>query len=267
MQRLGRRLSWLRLPIESGFFSKCALFGATVGAALALTGCGGSSKQAQNAAGITQRDTRIVHEDCPIEKGSVEKIDANGDKRPEVSIVNDGGREVCRAVDLNLDGKIDAWVYRDPTGQVRRRETDYDRDGRIDVISIYRGGVLTEKHSSSTLTNKLDTWQFYQNGQLARTERDSDGDEVIDQWWEWTKPGCPMIHSDVDSDGRPDPGATVDYCKETGYVPPERQGQKGPAGPSFERPGALPTEVESKEMQTPSGEKPTPPPSGEKGSK
>jgi hypothetical protein len=264
MQRLGRRLSG---PGRGGFFSNCVMFGATLGVATVLAGCGGSSRQAENAAGITQRDTRIVHEDCPIDKGSVEKIDANGDKRPEVSIVNDGGREVCRAVDLNLDGKIDAWIYRDPSGQVRRRETDYDRDGRVDEITIYRGGVITEKHRATTLANKLDTWQFYQNGQLARSERDSDGDEVVDQWWEWTKPGCPMIHSDVDSDGRPDPGATVDYCKETGYVPPERQGQRGPGGPSFERPGSLPTEVDSKEMQTPAGEQPPAPATGEKGSK
>jgi len=25
---------------------------------------------------------------------------------------------------------------------------------------------------------------------------------------------------DTDGDGRPDPGASIDYCKETGYVPP-----------------------------------------------
>jgi len=242
-----------------------AVWGLAMVACAALSGCGGSSKSAENAAGITQRDTRIVHEDCPIEKGSVEKIDANGDGRPEVSIVMNGGQEVCRAVDLNLDGKIDAWIYRDPSGQIRRRETDYDRDGRVDEISTYRGGTIVEKHRATTLANKVDTWQFYQNGQLARTERDSDGDEVIDQWWEWTKPGCPMIHSDVDSDGRPDPGATVDYCKETGYVPPERQQQRGPSGPSFDKPGSLPTELESKEQTTPTETQPATPPAGEKG--
>jgi hypothetical protein len=242
-----------------------AAVGVLVGAFTVLAACGGSSKGAQNAAGITQRDTRIVHEDCPIDKGSTEKIDANLDGRPEVSIVSDGGREQCRAVDLNLDGKIDSWIYRDPNGQVRRRENDYDRDGRVDEIAIYRGGLLVEKHESTTLANKIDTWQFYQNGQLARTERDSDGDEVIDQWWEWSK-GCPMIHSDVDSDGRPDPGATVDYCKETNYVPPDRQGPRGPSGPSFDKPASLPTELESKEMTTPPGEKPpATPPADQKG--
>ena len=66
-----------------------------------------------------------------------------------------------------------------------------------------------------------------------RTERDSNGDGVIDQWWEYPKPGCPLIHADMNNDGRPDPGATIDYCKETGYVPPDRA-DKAPVSPTFE---------------------------------
>jgi len=217
---------------------------------------GRDAKSAKDA--VTHRDTRITHEDCPIDSRSAEKIDANGDGKNEVSIVRDGSREVCRAVDLNFDGKIDSWVYNDSAGQIRRREIDYDRDGRVDEISIYRGGILVEKQRATTLANKLDTWQFYQAGSLARTERDSDGDEVVDQWWEWPKPGCPLIHSDVDGDGRPDPGATVDYCKETGYVPPDRQAQKAPSSPSFEPPGALPTELETKEQGAGEGAAPAP---------
>jgi hypothetical protein len=71
---------------------------------------------------------------------------------------------------------------------------------------------------------------------------------VVDQWWEYPTPGCPLIHSDVNGDGRPDPGSTIDYCKETGYVPPERTGARHPTSPSFERPGTLPTELENREQ-------------------
>ena len=228
--------------------------GLIIASSLLQLQCNGGRDAKSGKDAVTHRDTRITHEDCPIDSRSAEKIDANGDGRNEISIVRDGSREVCRAVDLNFDGKIDSWVYSDGSGQIRRREIDYDRDGRVDEIAIYRGGVLVEKQRATTLTNKLDTWQFYQAGSLARTERDSDGDEVIDQWWEWPKPGCPLIHSDVDGDGRPDPGATVDYCKETGYVPPDRQGQRAPSGPSFEPPGVLPTEMESKEQGAAEGE-------------
>jgi hypothetical protein len=197
--------------------------------------------------GVTVRETEVVHEECDIKQSSAVKSDANGDGKPDLTIVRSGGREVCRAVDLNFDGVVDAWSYFEPNGQLRRREHDYDRDGQIDEIAIYRGGAISEKHQSTSTARRLDTWDFYKNGQLARSERDSNGDGKIDQWWEYPRAGCPLIHADLNHDGRPDPGATVDYCKETGYVPPERADAKAPESPNFEQSGALPTEVENKD--------------------
>ena len=198
---------------------------------------------------VTRRDTTVEHEDCSIDSGSAEKIDANNDKRPDIFIVRDGGRELCRAVDLNFDGVIDSYAYYDAAGQLRRRENDYDRDGKVDEITVYKAGVIAQKDQATSVASRLDTWDFYQNGILTRSERDSNGDGIIDQWWEYPNPSCPMIHADVNNDGRPDPGATVDYCKETGYVPPERHGPKGTTSPDFQRQEALPTELESKPSQ------------------
>jgi len=226
-----------------------------------LVGCGGASGAVGPAQSgeVTRRDITITHASCAVDSAGAEKINIGGDPRPDIVIVRSGGREVCRSVDLNFDGTVDSWVYMDPQGQVSRRENDYDRDGRIDEISLFRGGVLVEKHRATTLVGRLDTWQFYQAGKLARTERDSDGDAIIDQWWEYPKPDrpdCPMIHSDVDGDGRPDPGATVDVCgSSSGYVPPERMTDH-PQGANFERTeaGGLPTEVEEKPAPKSEGE-------------
>jgi hypothetical protein len=228
------------------------------------SGCtGGAGEGAKGPGDVGKRDTRVVHEDCEIDSSGAEKLDANSDGKPDVSIVRDGGRELCRAVDLNFDGQIDSWTYFEPSGQVRRRERDYDRDGRVEEISIYKAGVLVEQQRATTLTHKLDTWHYFKAGELARTERDSDGDEMVDQWWEYQSKKCPLIHSDVDGDGRPDPGATVDYCKSTGYVPPERPGQRKPTSPSFERPGSLPTEVENKPAEGEGAGAAQPPPKPE----
>lgn len=225
-------------------------------------GCNNANgKGAANGAnGITTRDTEVVHEKCDVNASGVEKIDANGDGKPDISVVREGGREVCRAVDLNFDGVVDAYSYFDSSGQLRRRENDYDKDGHIDEITVFKGGQIAEKDQSTTQARKLDTWDFYQAGVLTRTERDSDGDGVIDQWWEYPKPGCPLIHSDVNNDGRPDPGATIDYCKETGYVPPDRS-DKAQAGPTFETKSTLPTETENKPADIPL-EKTEPAPKG-----
>jgi hypothetical protein len=212
---------------------------------LLASGCGGSAAAGSGAAtgGVTKRDTTITHEACDTQ-AATEKIDANNDGRPDIFIVRSGAVETCRAIDLNFDG--DSYSYNDSAGRLRRREYDYDRDGQIDEIGTYRAGVLTEKDQATSMARRLDTWDFYQNGMLARSERDSNGDGIIDQWWEYTSPGCPLIHADVNNDGQPDPGATVDYCKETGYVPPERQGPAATQSPDFGKATSTPTEVENK---------------------
>lgn len=236
----------------------------SIGATFHLGCTSSSGPGAKSAADARQhRDTALVHEECDIKSGSVQKLSASG-TAPEIYIVQSGGRESCRAVDFNRDGRIETWVYVDGSGQVRRRESDFDRDGRIDDIMIYKGGSLIERDQATTLRGKLDTWQFYQGGKLVRAERDSDGDAVIDQWWEYPKTAdCPMIHSDVDGDGRPDPGSTVDYCKETGYVPPERPGERKVESPNFSKPGDMPTELDSKPAGG-EGEKPAEPPKKDK---
>jgi len=219
---------------------------------LLAAACSGTTAAGGGAAtgGVTKRDTAIRHESCDV-AAAQEKIDANNDGRPDIFIVRSGNVEACRAVDLNFDGVIDAYSYMDESGRLRRREYDYDKDGLVDEIATYQGGVIKEKDQATSLSRKLDTWDFYQNGALVRTERDSNGDGIIDQWWEYTKAGCPMIHSDVNNDGKPDPGATVDYCKETGYVPPERQAPAATQSPDFNKQTAAPTEVESKPAEEP----------------
>jgi hypothetical protein len=202
-----------------------------------------------------ERDVRVVHEECATNSNGAEKLDANGDGRPDVIIVRSGSREVCRGVDLNMDGRMDAWTYYDSAGRVRRKEYDFDRDGIVDEIATFQAGVVTAKQRATLLANRLDTWEYYQNGMLARSERDSNADAIVDQWWEYPKPGCPMIHTDANQDGRPDPGTTIDYCKETGYVPPERQYYRQTEGPSFRDDTSAPTEVENREEGAPAAPK------------
>ena len=230
----------------------------------AQVGCAGLGVGGAESAEATQRrDTTVVHEECDIDSSDAEKLDANGDGKADITIVRDGKRQLCRAVDLNFDGNIDAWAYFDEQEQIRRREFAFGRDKRIVEIRLYQSGRLKEMHRATTLGGKLDTWHLYDEGKLARTERDSDGDGAVDQWWEYpqpNKPSCPIIHSDVTGDGKPDPDSTVDVCKETGYAPPSREEQYKYKSPDFTRPGTLPTETEEKpdSGEEPAGEEEEP---------
>lgn len=210
--------------------------------------------------GPAPKDTRIVHEECSLDGSGAVTEDLNGDGRPDRTTSIEHGHPVCQALDFNFDGVIDAWVYFDAAGKVRRRESDYDRDGRVDEVALYRDGQLVERQRATALTGKLDTWQYYHDGKLTSAERDSNGDDYVDQWWEYPDgrtADCPLIHSDVDGDGRPDPGATVDVCRER-YTPTARDGTPSSAR-ALDKPGPgdLPTEVES-ESADPAASSPAP---------
>ena len=117
---------------------------------------------------VVERDTEIVHEDCDVESDKSERLDANGDGKADVTIVRIGNRELCRALDLNFDGIADSWIYLEDNGlHIRRRERDYDRDGRIDEIALFKNGELVEKRLATLMTNRLDTWEYYVKGRLA----------------------------------------------------------------------------------------------------
>ena len=224
-----------------------------------LASCGGTSsepKAPSDPAQRTVRDTRIIHEPCDV--GGSGGTDVNGDGRVDLVVERAGAWEKCTAADLNFDGVWDTYVYKARDGVVRRRETDFDRDGRIDEITTFEGGVIATKFSATTLGGKLDTWRYYQNGRPFKAERDADGDAAIDQWWEFPKGSdCPLIHTDVDGDGRPDPGATVDLCVATGDSDPDDSpdDQRFGSGPA----DVLTETVEGEEAPAGSNESPASP--------
>ncbi|MDW8249310.1 MAG: VCBS repeat-containing protein [Myxococcales bacterium] len=207
----------------------------------------------RTAEGIPSRAVAVVHEPCEVGSPSAQKMDANGDGKPELITVTSGGRQVCRAMDLNHDGRIDRYAYYDRDGLLRRVESDYDRDGRTDEIAIYRAGVLVEKHREMNLDGRLDAWVYYENGVLVKQERDTDGDGHVDEWWQYSPgkepgdPPCVVIVKDIDGDGTPDPGTLIDSCR-----PPSE----------VLAPGTLPVYDTGSASAPPPPPPPPPPPAG-----
>lgn len=171
-----------------------------------------------------ERDTELTHEPCDIASPQTTKVDVNSDNRPDILHVMQNGREVCRAVDLNFDGSIDAFIYYDGAGLERRRESDYDRDGRADEITFLQGGMVLRKERETNFDNQIDTWDYYQGERLIRRERDSDGDAIVDQWWEFNNPAdprCAIVSADRNTDRKPDPDSIVDLCGQAYGAPPQ----------------------------------------------
>jgi len=179
-------------------------------------GCASAvSKKPTEATADGRPPVDIVHEPCDTDSKNATKTDANGDGRPDIIQVMNGNREVCRAIDLNFDGLIDNYLYFDDAGNLRRRESDFDRDGLIDEIAYYQNGVIVQKHRETNLDGKLDTWDTYRQGLLTERLRDSNRDGKVDQWWTFPDPNkleCPVVAVDESGTGRPD--VRYDPCKE-----------------------------------------------------
>lgn len=178
-----------------------------------LGGCRG--REPETAEGdATVHETEIVLEPCDGEVA--DRYDVDEDGKPEVVLYKQGARPTCRRLDFDDDGRPDRTTFFDKQGRVRRIESDFDRDQRIDEITIFEAGAIKEKWRATVLRGQLDTWEYYEGGVRVRSERDADGDGVVDQWWDYQRSDCPLIHSDVNGDGLADPGSTIDYCKEVG---------------------------------------------------
>jgi len=227
-----------------------------VGLFATVQGCGASAQTTIKQPGGIELPIEIVHERCDLGRG--EGTDVNGDGRPDVVQVHEGGREVCRMLDLNFDGKPDAFVYLDEQGKVRRRESDFDRDGRLDEIASYVGGIVVRKDRDTNLDGKLDTWDFYENGKLVRRLRDTSGAGRVSQWWTFSNaadPSCAVIQSDRDGDGEADPEEVVDTCADaepSASAPPPVQPTSAPA---TEAPGDAAKSAEANEAESEKGEK------------
>lgn len=182
---------------------------------LVAAGCGGSKEAGPKDPSTEGLPLEMTHADCDITSSSAVKIDTNGDGKPDIVKVMSGGREVCRMVDINHDDKPDSFTYFDSNGAIRRRESDFDRDGKMDEIAYFTAGVIVRKDRETNLDGKLDTWDFYEGGKIHHRMRDSDGDGKVDQWWTWANPDkieCAVIASDHNGDGKPDPNNVIDVC-------------------------------------------------------
>jgi hypothetical protein len=194
---------------------------------LVLVGCpSGTQGAAEDPTKGAQarRDTEMVHEECDLSASGAQSTDGNGDGSPDIVRVMKGGREICRAVDLNMDKVIDQYSYFDDGGQLRRRESGFDRDTRPDQISYYASGQIVRRERETNNDAKLDTWDYYKDGRLEKEERDSTGDGFVDQWWTFSRPDqpdCAIVVSDGDGDGKPDPDSQIDLCAD-GKTPPAK---------------------------------------------
>jgi len=125
-----------------------------------------------------------------------EKGDVNGDGKGDVwnyyeetSDPADPGKPICilkkKEADLNFDGRKDITLTYDPDGTLVLEEADLDFDGKVDEDVVYKKGILVEKHVYQTGGDRIFIWKYYEEGKLARLERDENDDGKSDYCELW----------------------------------------------------------------------------------
>jgi hypothetical protein len=228
--------------------------------ALGSVGCGGSQAgDSRSPGGSAGPSTVLTHEDCSESGNKVEALDTNGDGKPDIRRIfnKSSGREICRIVDLNHDGKIDLYDYYDASGNVRRREYCYDDTGQVNAIEYYDAGKLSRREYDTMGMHKIDTWDWFDGSaptdaksgrpaHPARRERDVTGDGRPDQWWTWSGDKVTIL-VDSDGDGKPDPTSTITLGKDGQPIEADDSSGSSPPPPaaSSSAPAASPASAAS----------------------
>ena len=236
--------------MDTAFFgSKARLLAAlalAVASSSAVAGCGSSKEQtkgaeADPAAAAAAQEPVQTESDA---SGAIERIDVNGDGKPDVfkyyRVVDTpvaaaagnaeqkpGAKVVKKALvrkelDVNFDQRIDiVQFYEGEPGKeaLVREEMDLDFDGRVDSVRHYKDGNVTLVELDLGFDGRTDTWSYYQLttgddgkpvNRLVERRRDTNGDGKIDVWEYYTKGALVKVGTDTNGDGQPDQYTRVD---------------------------------------------------------
>ena len=94
-----------------------------------------------------------------------------------VKVVENGAQVdalTCKEVDLNYDGPQGRVVLlRRRRGNLAHEEFDLDFDGKVDMWTFRQQGKIVRQEMDTNYDGRTDVWKFYENEKLARIERSS----------------------------------------------------------------------------------------------
>lgn len=179
-------------------------------AVLTTIGCG-SRKSAESVETEYQAgDSAVVQERRTSDGNLIQEIDFDANGRPEVfnyyRAADDKSRVLLRKEsDLNRDGKIDVYSFFTDSGALDREEMDSDFDGAVDWVDHYQAGQRVSTEVDTDHNGKYDLFKYYSGGKITNEERDTNGDTRIDFWATFDTSGNVKNEGwDVDGDGKMD---------------------------------------------------------------
>lgn len=129
------------------------------------------SRQLKQVQVMRMVDGKLVTVGLQMDKDGLTSVDA-GDR----SVARDAKGGVKAGFSLRGNGVIDAWAYRDASGQLLKIEVSRRQDGKVDRWEHYKDDQLTRVEEDNNRDGRPDRWLTYEAGILVREAFDKDGD-------------------------------------------------------------------------------------------
>lgn len=114
------------------------------------------------------------------------------------------GRPVRLEVDPDGNGSIDRWEYYGADGSLVRLGRSSRNDGREDTW-VTQSGYSMRVDISTRRDGFVDRREFHEQGELVRTEQDTNFDRLVDEWQEFDNGKLHILLIDTEQRrGRPD---------------------------------------------------------------
>jgi hypothetical protein len=111
---------------------------------------------------------------------------------------------LCREVDTNLDGMKDVVRTYNDKGEPLHELADSNYDGKIDTWETFARGRIAKVEIDTNHDGQPDEVRYYVDGKLSRIQRDTNHDGKPDVWEIYDKGHLRRMGVDLDHDGHVD---------------------------------------------------------------
>lgn len=194
-------------PLTFPSFPTLLVLGAT---GLALVGCKPKPEELESTKDMKEQ---VLEREDPASGLVVQEVDLDVDGTVDVYNYyrkrSNDRLLVRKELDLNRDGKVDLISLFDDDGLLKKEQMDSDYDGHFDWTDHYQEGKRVMSEYDTETDGRPNVFKYYDSSSgksvLSRKERDTDGDGKIDVWERFDADGKVIrTGQDTDGDGKMD---------------------------------------------------------------
>lgn len=169
--------------------------------AIIWVGCGNSATKKDNLQSLKIKEAETT-QTKEIKQIFFKEDDQIPQKQVTYLVSKDNKELFSTEYDFNQDGFVDMLILYNKKGNIKKIFSNLDHDHDYDIIDLYKGGKLDQRHIKNHITGKVYIWRYYnQQGELIKKEVDNTLSGIKNLFLYYEK-GKPVKQSvDLNDDG------------------------------------------------------------------